>query len=565
MNKKNVLRNFVETYLIVNKIKYEIDKNDIYTVYFETKHANKLGKKREFCFNRELSDDYGVDFISLNNDIVKYFLRDSVAKGQILKAKFDSSFILKDKIKLKNIFIKKTTYLKENAVAFLYKISSTDSNYENNPERLKYVLVDLSESKILKGELSEEFHNLQLKKSSFSLDLKNINKAHTAAFEYLQNEIEFKFSENETANKLRYEERINELKNRHESLIKDCRYEERKIEERIKKLKNDIASARSYDRQKKCEEDFNSAEKRLKKIQIENEIKKQNSFNLTSLRIQEEKEKYVFDINIYLLSAVIFQYTSQELELISTINKDESAKASYNELTKHFNYVCPICKKNTSEPIISYGGYFCCVNCSSYNSNLKCHFCEKDNVARCIITNNLVLKTNENLCVVEKKYYDPSLMRKDCLGKNVCELYIKKTPSGLIINNNDAIFVKRKNAYYAPSELEKCQYSGELYPKDELIKTTGSDKRIISCFEKTCKETKLTFMLSEMNDDKSILADSLQLIDIENIKYPELKDHMKRNKVQFSENTIWVYISQKTLLSNKRLLFHKKTKKIIIL
>ncbi len=559
MSKGNIIKKFVEDYLKVNNISFTIDKNDIYEVNFETVLANKLGKIRKFAFNRQLSDDYGVDYISLNNDMVKFMLRDSITKGMTIKASLNVPFDVNEKVKLKDIFIKKVTPMTETAIAFLFKVSSTDSNFENKPENLQYVLVDYSECKIIQNDFADEFHNFKLEKAQFKFDSDTVTKAHTVAYEYMISEIDFKYSENEDANKANYEERIEELKRRHEDVIKACRSEESKVNKRISELEDRIDSARTYDKQKDYEKNLQSVKQKLEQLELNNKSIIINSLNSTTFRIQEEKDRFVFDINLYLLSAVVFQYHSQDLLLLST-KTNEEANAKFNDLTKTFSYLCPICKQSVDEPILSYEGHFCCKECGSFDEQAKAYFCKKDNVERCIITGNYVLKNEENYCEVSKKYYDSSLMITDDLGKRVCLLYIKKTPSGLNINNDDAVFIKDMNAYYSPAEIEKCEYSKEQYPLKNLTFTTGSCKKIKDKYVKTCSFTGLTFSPDDMKDNISKLGSDLSEVDFETLNIPELKQELKRNKVLFNENKYWTFILQKTFLGQKKYLYDKKKK-----
>lgn len=562
--KQNLFKEFVEDYFKINKVEYTLE-NQIYIVQFKDVLANKLGKTRKFSFNKNISDDYGVEHLSINNDLFKYILRESTTKGQIIKASLDTSILnIKETLKLnKNILIISEKNDKNILIAFLFKISSTNNISETTPEHLRYVLVDYENLKIISEDLANEFHNIPLVESHFKFDTFNVNKAHTTAYEYLIKDLESKYVEHDIANKEFYQERIEELKNRHEEFKKNCKREEKKLEDDIKELDYRISAARSFDAEEKYEKSKNIKEKNLEELKNKNKIDIGNDLFSAQKRIEEEKEKFEFEVKLYLTSCVVSQYDISILKLKSVITNEET-EVTYNKLIKEIkNYQCPLCNNASNEVRLSLNGHFCCDNCSSYYSEEKGYLCKKDDVAKCIITGKYVPKKEEFECYSCKGFYDKEHLQKDILKKNVCKLCVKKTYNHEIINKKDAIYSKKYDALFKPSDVKKCEYSLDWYPLTDLEETSGSEKLIAKEFIKKCKIIKLTFTPDEMEGETSELANHLKEINTEDLKYKELKTVIPKNKVEYNENKLWCIVKVKGLIMSKYIKYNIKDKKVI--
>ena len=564
MNSETI-KQFMESYFKVNEVDFSIDKNKIYNITFKEVLANKLGKQRKFSFNRTTSDDYGVEYMSLHNDVMKYILRDCISKGLVVKARIGTTELFKDKLNLdKGIFIKKDTRNKDIAIAFLFKISSNNRITENTPEFLRYVIVGYKDAVVLPEDLANEFHNLELQKAEFKFDPKHIDKAHSVAYETLRNDLEYKYSEHETANEEFYEQRKEELKARHEQLQKDCKIEEKKLLDKIDERKYQISRSRTYDSENKYRSDQKRYETELAKLHEENKKKIEQDHYRTEKRIEEEKEKYDFEVNTYLVSCTVFEFDVANLVLQSTDNNEE-ALMSYNLLTNNIQeYACPICKHNSKKVLLSMDAHFCCEECATYYEEKKAYLCKNDNVEKCTISGNFVPKTKEYYCECCEKYYDKSFLKKDVLGKKTCELCIKNTYHDEPINKKDAIYSKPYNALFKPADVSKCEYSKEQYPLTDLVKTSGTDKIIAKEFLKKCKYTGLTFTPDEMaTEDTSTLISDLKEIETQTIKYPKLKENISKNKVGFNENKKWVIVKVKGLLRSKYVVYNKEKHELV--
>ena len=558
MNSETI-KEFLESYLKVNGVEWGIDKNNIYTTDFKDVLANKLGKQRKFSFNRTISDDYGVEYMSLNNDVMKYILRDCISKGLIVKAKVNSKYLFRDKIKLdKNILIKNEVRNKDLAFAFLFKISSNNRITENTPEFLRHVIVENKEGIVLSNDLANEFHNMELIEAEFKFDSKDVDKAHSVAYETLRTDLEYKYTEHESANEEFYKKRMEELKQRHEQFVKDCRLEEKKLFDKISEKQYRINHAQSHNTEKKHRSEKEHYEAELLKLKEENQKKIEQDYYRTEKRIEEEKEKYDFEVNTYLVSCTVFEYDISNLTLQSTIT-NQDAILSYNLLTNQIQeYVCPICKSNSHSVLLSMDGHFCCEQCATYYEEKKAYLCKKDNVEKCVISGKFVPKTKEYYCECCERYYDESFLKKDVLGKTTCELCVKKTHRDEIINKKDAVYSKPYDALFKPVDVAKCTYSKEIYPVTDLIQTSGTDRLIAKEFEKTCKYTKLTFAPNEMaSEEMSLLIQNLKEIETHKLKYLKLKKVIPKNKVEFNENNKWAIVKIKGLLRSKYLLYNK--------
>lgn len=553
------LKQFFELYMKINEVDYNIDKNRIYTANFKEILANKLGKQRKLSFNKTISDDYGVEYMSMHNDIMKYILRDCISKGLIVKATISANPLFKDKLKLdKNILIKNESRRKDIAIAFLFKISSNNRITENTPEFLRYVIVGYNDWIVLSDDLANEFHNMELTKTEFKFDPVNVDKSHSVAYETLRADLEYKYTEHESANEEFYKRHVEDLKQRHEQLVKECRLEEKKLLDKISEKQHRVSHSRTYDAEDKYRKEMERHKQDLSKLKEENQKKIEQDHYRTEKRIEEEKEKYNFEVNTYLVSCTVFEYDIANLILLSTITNQE-VNLSFNLLTNQLQeYICPICKNKSHNILLSIDGHFCCDQCATYYEEKKVFLCKKDNVAKCLISGKFVPKTKEYYCESCERYYDKPFLKKDIISKTTCELCIKKTNNGEIINKKDAVYSKAYDAYFKPSDVAKCTFSHEIYPLTDLIQTSGTDRLIAKKFEKMCKYTKLTFAPNEMaSDGVSLLIQNLKEIETRNIQYPKLKKEIPKNKVEFNENKKWVVVRIKGLLRSKYLLYNK--------
>ncbi len=563
--KSSLVKKFVLDYLSLSDVKVEEDKNHIYTAHFTEVLANKLGKKRRFTFNREISDDYGVEYISLNNDLTKFILRDSLNKGQLVKATLEIPVKVEEKLKLdKNIFIKKEYKGHELAICFLFKISSTNNISDNNPEFLKFVVVDYKDGYVFPEEISEEFHNFQFSEAKFNFTPDNVPKAHSVAYETLEKYLRTKYLEYENTNRALCEERVKELQKRHEEFKHECRLDEKKKEDRLDYLRTRIVHARTYQAEENYGDQKEKVEQQLKTLKKENIQKANLHFQQTKARIEDEKSQFDFDITVHLVSAIVFQYGVSKLQLQSTIT-NEVVSVTYNILTNSIQeYPCPICEINAKQFHISINGHFCCPKCSSYEEREKGYLCKKDNVEKCMISGHFVRKNLENQCVSCKRYFDKKYVKKDIVGKRTCQLCVKKTYFGEDINKDDAIFSKKYDAFFKPSDVKKCDYSNEFYPLNDLVETSGSKKLVGKEFIGMCKFTNLTFVKNEMKTEKmSNLVFKMKEISTKQIKYKALQEAINKNTVEFNENKYWAMVRIKGLIRSKYLLYDKMRKRLI--
>ncbi len=563
---KSILKKFVEDYFSLNNVKFTVNEHNIYTAEFIGLLANKLGKKRSFAFSREVADDYGVEYLSLNNDLIKYILRDSTQKGQLMKAKLNVSMMIKDKLKLnKNVLIKSETNKKELAIGFLFKVSSNDLISETTPEFLQYVVVGYNDGFVFPEEIIEEFHNFEFEDAGFRFDTANVNKCHTVAYESLTSFLNSKYSEHEAANKQHFKQRIEDLKNRHEHFIKVCRIEEKKLKQKLEEWRDKIEHARTYNAKRKYNLAKKKTDKKFKELYNQNKQKIKENFIKTNHRIKKEESKYDFEVKVQLLSAIVFQYDIAHLKLLSSITNEECA-ITYNKLIKQIqNYVCPICGKNAQEILLSVEGHFCCPKCTSFYSAKKGYLCERDNVAKCFMSGKLVPKNKSFKCYSCERYAENSRLKRDALGKLVCGICSETTYNGEIINKKDAVYSKKYHAYFKPAEVKRCKYSKDYYPKKQLVMTSGSRKSIFKKFIKDCEITGLTFTPNEVNGKISKLAMELKEKSSEKIKYPKLKQAITKKQVEFNENKYWALVKVKRLLRSKYVLYDKVNNKIISL
>lgn len=561
---KTIIKAFVEDYFKLNNIDFTIDSNGIYTVTLKDVLANHLGKQRKFCFNREIADDYGVDYLSLNNDFMKYVLRDSTKNGQLLKAKLTLSPLIKKDLKFeKGIKVKAQTIINDIAIGFLFKISSNDT-ISNTPEMLKYEVIGYNNGYIFPEEITEEFHNLEFESTNIKFSSKDITKAHTIAYEHIIQYIESKYNEHENANKSKYAERIEELKQRHEDILNSCKQEEKLKEEKIKEWAYRTEHARTYDVQRKYRDEKLKAESALFNLKQENLKKIESDFIRTERLIKEEESNYNFEIKLQLLSAIIFEYGIIDYKLLSTLNNEE-CEVSYNLVTNKIeHYACPTCQKEANELHLSKSGHFCCPNCSVYSAEKDEYYCNKDNVDKCQISGNHIPREEEYRCDACNKYFEKQFLNKDILGKQVCTICGKKTKDGKLINKNDGIFSKKYNSHFKPTDVKLCEFSKEYYPNDEVELATGTNQIIAKEFIKLCKSTKLTFSPKEMINEKiSGLAGNMRKLNKEEIKYAALKEKVKGKNIEFNENKYWALIKLKGIIKSKYLLYNKSKKKIV--
>ena len=90
---KQIMKEFVESYFKNNGVELHIDKNKVYTVELKDVLANRLGKVLKFSFNKEIAEDYGVDYIYPNSRIFRFIVRDSINKGLVSKGELTSEKI----------------------------------------------------------------------------------------------------------------------------------------------------------------------------------------------------------------------------------------------------------------------------------------------------------------------------------------------------------------------------------------------------------------------------------------------------------------------------------------
>ncbi|MBT6773817.1 hypothetical protein HOA91_00455 [Candidatus Woesearchaeota archaeon] len=562
--KQSSIKKFVLDYLESNEIKFSIDKNNIHTVYFKEVLANKLGIERKFTFNREISDDHGVDYLSIHSDLTKFLLRDSLDKGQIVKAVLDFPVKIKDKLNLpETIKIKKQEEKKEIAICFMFKVSSTNT-HENQPEFLKFVIVDYENGTVFPEEISSEFHNFDFKEARFKFNPNNVVKSHSVAYETLEKYLNNKYEESGIVNKALLNKQIEEMESRHDEFKRECKMEVSKQEDRCKYWRERIKASRTIPKEREYRNSLKASEEKLEQFKKENESKTNLNFLNTESRIKDIKNQYDFDINVYLSGSIVFEYNVKKLILQET-QSGEEVSLTYNVLSNSIQeYVCPTCEKTPNSFNISINGYFCCPSCSTYQEKDKGFLCKRDNVEKCIITGNFIKKEVNNQCLTCKKYFDKSLFKKDVLGKRTCPLCLIKTYFGDIINKKDAIFSKKHNAYFKPDEVTKCIFSNEYYLLNEVSKTTGSRKTVANKYIEKCKFTGLTFVKNEMSDEgTSKLVTGLKEIDTKNIKYSHLKEVIKKNRVEFNENSFWALARVKGLLKSKYFLYDKKKKEIL--
>ena len=152
----------------------------------------------------------------------------------------------------------------------------------------------------------------------------------------------------------------------------------------------------------------------------------------------------------------------------------------------------------------------------------------------------------------------------DILGKKVCLACLQKTHSGEKINKKDALFSKKYNAYYKPSEVKWCSYSNDYYPSKEIGITTGSKKQVAKQFIKECRMSLLTFVVDEFaSNGISKFASNLKEIETKKVHYETLREAITRDKVEYNENKYWVIVKFRKLVRSKYLLYDKLKNKII--
>jgi hypothetical protein len=559
-----LVKKFILNYLEGNSIRFEVDENNIYTIYFEDVLANKLGKIRKFTFNREVSEDYGVDYISLHNDITKFILRDSLEKGQVVKAVLEFPVEFKDKLNLpKTVLITKQKKDQRIGICFMFKISSTNV-HENQPEILKFVIVDYEKSIIFPEAVASEFHNFKFSKANFKFSPESIVKAHSVAYENLEKQLKIKYMEHGIVNKAFLDEQINEIQKRHDDLVKELKSAVSSQEERCKAWKNRIKSSQSYKTRVNYEKSLNATRQKLEDLQLENEKKINLHFTQTQIRIDDLKKQSNFDVNVYLEAAIVFQYNVLELSLIEN-NSNEEAYVIFNTLTKSIQeYNCQTCGTMGQKINISINGHFCCPSCSTYQEKDKGYLCKKDNVEKCMITGNFIKKEEENKCLACNRYFDLELLKLDVVGKKTCPLCLIKTYFGGMINKKDAVFSKKYKSCFKPSDVKKCELSNDYYPLSDISITTGSGKLVANEFIKKCKYTNLTFVKDEMKDDRtSKFVFNLKEKNTKDLKYKLLQEEIKKNVVEFNENQLWAVVKIKGLLREKYILYDKKRKEIV--
>ncbi len=562
--KQSSIKKFVLDYLDSNEIKFELDKNHIYTAKFEEVLGNKLGLERKFTFNREISDDYGVEYISRYSDLTKIFLRDSLNKGQIVKATIEFPVKIEDKINLsKTILIKKQQDNKSTAICFMFRISSTNV-HDNQPDSIKFIIIDYEKCSIFPEEITSEFHNFDFKKSTFKFDPKNVVKSHSVAYGTLEKELNQKYEEYGDVNRALLDKQIKEMEDRHENFKRECKIEISNQKEKCNYFEKRINAARTTAKERDYRKELNSAENKLELIETENKKRINLNFVNTETRIDDLKNQYDFEVNVYLVGAVVFEYGIKELTLHET-QSDEEINLTYNLLSNSIqNFICPTCSNESTSFNVSVNGHFCCHSCSTYQENNKGYLCKKDNVEKCVMTGSYIQKKKKNQCETCEKYFDKSLLKKDIMDKITCPLCLVKTYSGELINKKDAIFSKKYQSNFKPDDVTKCSFSGDYYLLNDISTTTGSGKIVANEHIFECKYTRLTFVKNEMYDDKtSKLVSELKEIKKSEIKFDQLRDSIKKNMVSFNENKLWALVRTKGLLRFKYILYDKKKKEVI--
>ena len=555
------IKDFVELFLEEFDIEHSIDKNLIYHVKLEDFLANKLGKEIKFTFNRQTANDFGVSHIRPKSKILTTFLTYAIKHGNESYGRIEPKKSLQnnsfDKYKENIKIIKKSTSY-NNAVVFLYKISSTNKISDTEPERLKYYFFDLESKQIIKS-LSEEFHNLHIEGHTFKLSKEKLQEASNIVSDHVNKELSLIYEQYENINSEHLKDRKKDFDKRYNDYKKTLESNEKKLERKISELDRKILNARSFDTRRNYQAGLNKKQDELEKLKIQHNKILKKHYEKLDRELTLEIKNYEFEVNVNLQSIICLEYPIEKLEIT---NSHESKLEINNNLilNNSIQFKCPTCSKIAKEFRLSIEDHFCCENCSKPFK--KYYVCKKDNVVESVMTGETLLPIKENQCEYCKEYIEPEHMVKSFEGKNICICKQQCDLTGQFASKEDLIHLEHNNLNVLKTEADKCNYSNKYFLKSDLEIATGEKKLIASKYLNECKKTKLKFNPENFGEKYSNLYENLKEITYDLIKIPEIKELVPKGKCKMSENTSYILVSYFKFFKENLVLYDKETKKV---
>ncbi|VVB81431.1 Uncharacterised protein [uncultured archaeon] len=560
--RETTIKTFVEEFLKLNKVKHSMDSNGVYTVNFDGLLANKLGKKVNFTFSRQTADDYGAEYAHPASHLIKTLSAFAAGQGLITRAKLD----IKGKGTVE--FDKSVSANKGNegmrlAGAFLFKIASSNRITEEEPEKLRYVVITQEGSVI--EDAGELIDMAEKQPSKVTLENEKATRMFKQATNHLENYLEFIHKENEAANQAHYQDWLTEAREKLNEVKRDCLKEENRLKKAIDEAKRLAYTSTRVRTPEKHLENVKKLEKELEALQIKNEERIEKETNSLTRRAEQEKEKYLFSISVDLCSALIFEYPAQAYTLTSAKKPDESVKVTFSKLTNNIEpFDCPGCKKQTQTSYASYEGWLCCDSCSTINPTLKARLSTKDKVQKCIITGEFVPMSKNFKCSCCNKYFKKEFLQEDFEKDLVCEACKVTCPfTGTILSKKKGILCEDIQKRVHPSYALRCDHTQKYYSKAHIVQTTGDCLNVNRADAIVCKKLGLTFARKNTQNGISTLYLNAQEIEKEKIPYAELRNQIKAKKAKFAENKCVAICIEKGWMAESIYIWNKKKKEFI--
>lgn len=555
------IKSFVEEFLKLNKVKHSVDSKGFYTANFDGLLANKLGKTMRFTFSRQIADDYGAEYAHPASHLIRTLSAFAAGQGLITRAKLD----IKGKGTVE--FDKSVNANKGNdemriACAFLFKIASSNRITEEEPEKLRYVVVTQGGSVIEDaGELIEPADK---QPSKVALENEQATRMFKQAANHLENYLEFIHKENETANQAHYQDWLTEAREKLNEVKRDCLKEENNLKNAIREAKRLAYTSTRVRTPEKHLETGKKLGKELESLQIKNEELIEKETNSLTRRAEQEKEKYLFSISVDLCSALVFEYPAQTYTVTSAKKPEESVQVTFSKLTNSIEpFNCPGCKKQTQTIYGSYEGWLCCDSCSTINPTLKTRLSSKDKVQKCIITGEFVPMSKNFKCSCCNKYFKKEFLQEDFEKDLVCEACKVTCPfTGTVLSKKKGILCEDIQKRVHPSYALRCDHTQKYYSKAHIIQTTGDCLNVNKKDVIVCKKLGLTFARKNTQDGTSTLYLNSQELEKGKIPHEELRNQVKAKKVKFAENKCVAICMEKKFIGERIHVLNKKEKKI---